>query len=104
MKYSLWQKKGIWYAGTYVNSRQYSISLRTKNKNSAHERAVPWLLEVLPEISPALTDILDFYLDYNPDRSDRTNEMAVEYMSEFIDYLGCNLHSSQISKDVGRQI
>jgi hypothetical protein len=76
MKYSLWQKKGIWYAGTYVKSKQYAISLRTKDKALAHRRANPWLSEKIPVITPTLNEILDFYIDFNPDRSDRTDEMV----------------------------
>ena len=99
MTYSLWQKRDVWYAGTYSDNKRYSISLRTKDKSIAIRRAEKWISRFTDGSTPQLTELLDFYLDYNPDRSDRTNEMAVEYMSEFIDYLGCNLHSSQISKD-----
>ena len=99
MNYSLWQKRGVWYAGTYSDNKRYSISLRTKDKSIAIRRAEKWISSITDDSTFRLTDLLDFYLDFNPDRSDRTNEMAVEYMSEFIDYLGCNLQSSQISKD-----
>jgi hypothetical protein len=100
MKYSLWQKRDIWYASTYVKNKQYSISLRTKNRSIAQRRALPWLANIAPECTPTLTELLDFYLDYTPDRSERTEEMAADYMQEFIAYLGSNLHSSQVNRAV----
>ena len=70
MKLSLWTKKG-WY---YCRIRGKQYALRTKDRAEAEQKALELSITQI-----TLTQTLDFYLEFNPDRSDRTNEMAVEY-------------------------
>jgi len=92
MKYSIWTKRDWYYCSISIYGKQKIFALRTKNKEEAEQQAIQ-----LCKSHRILLDVLDFYLDYPPDRAERTEELAIECAFELKKFLGDKVYASKRS-------